>query len=297
MTEEKKDRRLILEEHRIISPTLAQVLGGDTEASILQQIHYWLTIAAENGSNFKDGYYWTYNSVRKWQEQFPYLTEGRVGRILKKLEEQKILITANYNKLPIDRTKWYRIDYEALQTLIESRFCKNEKWDFAKMKNAFCTGEEPLPNTSPYNSLPNNSKEKNLNRAQQVERQSTISFSSFLKLKTIKERNQRVLKAYIKEYERRRKETHPALREEKWQEFAERLFYLEDDLGREIDLEEDDLIAMIKPYFNKTYWTDTNYRLGHFSSNGVRKILYYELIRDGHTTGERGYFKNDKTIR
>ena len=36
---------------------------------------------------------------------------------LKNLEKSGLVISANYNKLKIDRTKWYRIDYGILETL------------------------------------------------------------------------------------------------------------------------------------------------------------------------------------
>ena len=40
-----------------------------------------------------------------------------IRRILKQVKDKHLIETGNYNKLKIDRTKWYRIDYERLKTL------------------------------------------------------------------------------------------------------------------------------------------------------------------------------------
>jgi DnaD/phage-associated family protein len=42
------------------------------------------------------------------------------------LEERGIVITGNYNKLKFDRTKWYTIDYDALDRLV-SPFARNDQ--------------------------------------------------------------------------------------------------------------------------------------------------------------------------
>lgn len=40
-----------------------------------------------------------------------------IKRTISSLEDKKLIISANYNKMSIDRTKWYMIDYVALENL------------------------------------------------------------------------------------------------------------------------------------------------------------------------------------
>lgn len=104
---------LISEPPLQVLPSLAIALNSVDKAIILQQIHYWIT----RSSNVKDNYKWVYNSVSEWHKQFPWLSEKTVQRYLKDLENHGLLITGNYNKAKFDRTKWYRINYEALDSL------------------------------------------------------------------------------------------------------------------------------------------------------------------------------------
>lgn len=96
-----------------VLPSLAVKLESSDKALMLQQIHYWLN----RSNNIRDGFRWIYNSAAKWHEQFPWLSEKTIQRYLKDLEKRGLLITGNYNKAKFDRTKWYRIDYDALDNL------------------------------------------------------------------------------------------------------------------------------------------------------------------------------------
>ena len=102
----------------VIQPKLIELLGDPTEAIILQQIHYWLV----KNINVKDGYSWVYNSIKDWNKQFKWLSEPTLKRKFKSLEDKGLLITGNYNKAKFDRTKWYRIDYGALDEMIQREY-------------------------------------------------------------------------------------------------------------------------------------------------------------------------------
>ena len=47
----------------------------------------------------------------------PFWSESTIKRTIKSLEEQGYLLSANYNRLKMDKTKWYSIDYEKLAEL------------------------------------------------------------------------------------------------------------------------------------------------------------------------------------
>ena len=98
----------------VIDIQLAKAVGLE-EAIVIQQIHYWLIINQRNDRNLHAGYYWTYNSYTEWQKQFPFWSEHTVRRIFGDLEKKGYIISGNFNKLTIDRTKWYRLNYNKLE--------------------------------------------------------------------------------------------------------------------------------------------------------------------------------------
>lgn len=101
---------LLLDENPlIVMPGLAVAIGLN-ESIFVQQLHYWL----QKSGKERDGKIWVYNSVTDWNEQFPFWSDSTLRRIIKKLETEGIIETGNFNKLPIDKTKWYRICEETL---------------------------------------------------------------------------------------------------------------------------------------------------------------------------------------
>lgn len=117
---------------------------GLTGAIILQQINYWMEINRKAGKNFFDGKYWTYNSLRAWQENdFDYLSLDTVKRTFSKLEKEGFLLVGHFNKDPRDKTKWYSLNESRLNQLcrdIEER--KRKEAEVALKKS----DETPLPN-------------------------------------------------------------------------------------------------------------------------------------------------------
>lgn len=123
----------------VINTKLACVLGLN-EALVLQQIEYWLTIneKAQKEISFQDGYWWTYNTIAEWKEQFPFWSYDTVKRTLKKLRNKEILVVDKFNKNAYDQTLWYRINYKKLDEVSEipnSAKCSNEKKNTFKKIN------------------------------------------------------------------------------------------------------------------------------------------------------------------
>jgi len=112
----------------LANKALARELGLN-EALVLQQINYWIEINKKSGNNYHDGKYWTYNSIRAWQEKdFDYLSVDTVKRTFSKLEKAGYLLVGNYNKDPRDKTKWYTINDNKLEELyLELNQRKQEK--------------------------------------------------------------------------------------------------------------------------------------------------------------------------
>jgi len=96
----------------VVSPSLAVAIGLN-EAIVLQQMHYWL----QSSKHEHEGYKWIYNSYRQWREQFPFWSEDTIARTIRGMETKGYIKSGNFNKMKVDKTKWYRIDYDALGKL------------------------------------------------------------------------------------------------------------------------------------------------------------------------------------
>ena len=101
---------LIAENPLIVLPTLAERIGLE-ESIFLQQIHFLNNYS----SNEKDGFKWVYNTYEDWVSIFPFFKNAaKIKRIVSRLEGLGVLVTTSqYNRLKIDRRKWYRVNYES----------------------------------------------------------------------------------------------------------------------------------------------------------------------------------------
>ncbi|AKN29978.1 primosomal replication protein N [Clostridium carboxidivorans P7] len=99
----------------VFQPKLAEIFGV-TESIILQQIHYWLL----KSNHIINGTPWIYNSYEAWHNQISFLCKRTIIRAIKKLETSGVVLSSNFNKSKMDKTKWYTIDYEKLESLCDS---------------------------------------------------------------------------------------------------------------------------------------------------------------------------------
>jgi DnaD/phage-associated family protein len=126
----------------IVLPALAVKIGLN-EAIIVQQMHYWL----QKSKHIYDGQAWIYNTHAGWQEQFPFWSINTIRRAIKSLEDAGILIVGNYNKLKIDNTKWYRIDYQVLEGLSRPP-AQNGQTECSEWADHLLNMGRPLPETT-----------------------------------------------------------------------------------------------------------------------------------------------------
>lgn len=93
-----------------VIPSLANKVGLN-EALILQQLHFRSLIS----SNIRDGHKWVYKTYEEWQDEFPFWSKNTIVRAINNLEKgEYIIATSSYNKMRMDKTKWYRVNYEKL---------------------------------------------------------------------------------------------------------------------------------------------------------------------------------------
>lgn len=145
--------RLLLDDKPlIILPSLAKEIGLN-ESIILQQLHYWLL----ESRNIKDGFKWVYNTYEDWRKQFPFWSVSTIRRTITKLETSEIVIIGNYNKLKIDNTKWYRIDYEKLEGVSRPPV-QNEQTECSKWTDEQFKMNRPLPEITTETTTKTNKK-------------------------------------------------------------------------------------------------------------------------------------------
>jgi hypothetical protein len=97
---------------------LKQALGrtgtGFDEGAFLQQLHYWTLNSATTGW-IVDGVKWIYNSLKSWQQQFPWMSEYGLRKAIANLKKLGLIETAQHWISQYKRVMFYRIDYERLK--------------------------------------------------------------------------------------------------------------------------------------------------------------------------------------
>jgi len=92
-------------------PDIAQQYGVD-EAIMVRSFQYWIEMNASKNRNRHDDKTWTYNTISELKKGFSFWSEKQVGRIVKSLISQGILVVGNYNAHRYDRTTWYAFSNE-----------------------------------------------------------------------------------------------------------------------------------------------------------------------------------------
>lgn len=95
-------------------PDVAKEVGTDA-AIILSNIEFWISknrddeerVEEDKRLHYKNGAYWTYNSVQGWLKYFPYLTHDKIRRALERLESKGYIVSGRFNSKNWDQTKWY----------------------------------------------------------------------------------------------------------------------------------------------------------------------------------------------
>lgn len=258
----------------IINPELACLIGLN-ESIILQQIHYWIEKKKESNSDFHDGYFWVYNTYEAWQKQFPFWSIRTIKRIFTSLENAEIIISGNYNKLGIDRTKWYTINYSKIEDM---RKCHIVTMDVPQCHNPSCQVDPTI--TIEY--VPKSSS-KNLKvlNGSMLEHRSVFNWD-ILEKQIIKSCNNQgiqdysayidIIQYYYSVYMETFKKEHPRLSESAMNTVVDNL-YAGTDLIQDVDI--DIYHAIIDQHF-KTQYTNCDYSICHFMTEGIRNNRFYE---------------------
>lgn len=249
---------LLLNEHPLlVMPELATKIGLH-ESIILQQIHYWLLNHEKQEINYFDGHYWVYNSYTEWNKQFPFWNLRTLKTLFSHLESLGVVLTGNYNKLSLDRTKWYTIDYSVLDKLNNSDSANIAP---CKVKKLHQHSEDIAP------TIPETTSET----PTEIINKRAVSGETGTKYR----RNPIVVQA-IKTYRtnlyvQRKKTRHAALTNEQYDAVYNKL----NDLVKEKGFEYDDLISLMCNFLNKKN-IKTDFNIIHFATDGILELCIYE---------------------
>lgn len=196
---------------------------GLNESIVLQQIHYWIVKNKEEGRNLKEDRYWTYNTLEEWHKKIPFLKKDAVRKALENLRKLEFLIVGNFNKSKVDRTLWYTIDYDKLDSFMqvveaqsinkitalngEEKQMHHLPNTNANVKNHKCIGEKntdadeknhtPIPsNNKPINNKPNNNNNNNIYIVEIIEHLNRVCGTSY---KATTKKTQQLIVARLEE--------------------------------------------------------------------------------------------------
>lgn len=276
----------------IVNTDLALVLGDLNEAIILNQLNYWLEINKKADKNFIDGKYWVYNSYAEWRENdFPYWSEKTIQRTFTRLENKGIVISANYNKMCIDKTKWYSIDFEVLEEMIKA-YDSNKISEEDKMSCREGQYDRPIPKNTTKDYSYAFSKEKGTLcfSPEKAVGQSNVKYRiddvpnlvsryaepNVLGSQIIDLRN--IIQYFISRYEEESDIRHIDVSDSAIKSIVDAYFH---PTGKVVDCEAEDYMWMIDDYFATDYKINgrrVSKSLQHFFSGKIRENIYMKRI-------------------
>lgn len=149
-----------------VLPSLAESIGLN-ESLVLQQIHWLLSRSKKKIS----GKYWVFNTYEEWRDKhFRFFSLSTVRRTIKNLEDLGLITsTTEFNKMKVDKTKWYTINYEKLDGLKiatdknDSPSAQNEqsscsKWTDTSAQNEQTNNQE-IPQETPTRDISSSEKD------------------------------------------------------------------------------------------------------------------------------------------
>jgi len=108
-------------------------------AIIIDQLYWWLHKNACEEEYIKDGRVWCYFSARGLAKYITYMNSQKLRRELRKLEDDEIIMSGNFNKNPTNQTLWYTFTDSFLSILNDANYDVSH---FSKMNNGMFKNEK-----------------------------------------------------------------------------------------------------------------------------------------------------------
>lgn len=277
---------LINESPLTVLPHLATEIGLN-EAIFIQQVQYWLYNMSKTNDkdimakHYHDEKWWIYNTFEQWQEQFPFWSIRTIKRIVTNLENMGLLISGNYNKKGYDRTKWYTINYDMVESLENTDSDKLAQSEVTDCHNGEC--QVDTTNTIDYTE--NTNKDYVKCKMVRFENQSrTDDFSFEIVEKQIIKicRNLdidpklplNVIEYYLRKYIHELRKTPPKMQNKHY----ERVISFINQCAYDNDFDEECFETLIDKHFEVDYGEPIDYNMLHFFTEGIIENRIYETL-------------------
>ncbi len=129
---------------------------GVPVAIVINHLAFWIQKNKANEKHFYEGRYWTYNSIKAFQELFPYWSFKQMRTVLDKVKESGLILTGNFNQIGYDQTLWYGLSDEGLKLFNMlpavdnfSPICPNGQMEKPRRANRFDEKGKPIPDIKP----------------------------------------------------------------------------------------------------------------------------------------------------
>ena len=93
---------------------IAELYGVD-EAVFIHNLYFWISKNIANGHQYRDGKFWTYNTMDAYAKMYKFWTKKQVRRIIENLSGGGAIYIGNYNTKPFDRTQWYALSEDIIR--------------------------------------------------------------------------------------------------------------------------------------------------------------------------------------
>lgn len=118
----------LLEHH--FHPDIAAKIGVNA-AIFLRDIYHWCDTNRNNGENFYEGRWWTYQTMKGLCNRHPYWSKNQVEYIIKTCKKQGLLLSGHFGEDQFNRTCWYTLSDEGLALFeIQPSISENSETDF-----------------------------------------------------------------------------------------------------------------------------------------------------------------------
>ena len=144
---------------------------GVNEAIFVNNIYWWteknskseinyhtVELYSKNGEKTIISAYWTYNSMRAFEEVFPFWTKRQIRTIIENCKKKELIVTSNLNQKKYDRTMWYALTDKTKELY------KNSQDQQTEMSQGIDESVTPIPDNKPVVKPNNNQSNLNLSK-------------------------------------------------------------------------------------------------------------------------------------
>ena len=131
---------------------------GILEAIILQDIYFWVRANEENERNFRNGKYWTYNSIKGFASKYIYASEKQIRTALNHLRDKGLIAVGDFSTDRFKRPLWYTVTELGEQILTHDQqgetLCPEGQDEFAQKDMSCCPrGQDGVPQRATDNNI------------------------------------------------------------------------------------------------------------------------------------------------